>query len=163
MRVLTRIAYGLRPLARDPSLYNIIRAVRDRKLTYLDRWALLDLCDAVQQLERKRLAGALVEAGVALGGSAIVLARSKTLARPLHLYDVFGMIPPPSEHDGSDAHIRYAEIADGRAVGIRGDRYYGYEDELLKKVRKNFARFGIDPEKSTCALLAGAIRGNASH
>jgi len=155
MNILARAVCSLRPLVNDPALHSIIRAVRNQKLTYLSRLALLDLCDAVQQLERRHLRGAIIEAGVALGGSAIVLAKTKAPTRPLHLYDVFGMIPPPSASDGPDAHARYAEIANGHALGIKGSRYYGYEDGLLEKVRRHFVQFGIDPAQAQTYLWPG--------
>lgn len=155
MNLLTRTAQSLRPILNDPMLLRTIRAVRARKLTYLDNLALLDLADAAQRLERAGRPGAIIEAGVALGGSAIVLARSKAPDRPLHLYDVFAMIPPPTEDDGPDAHARYADIAGGRSTGIKGDRYYGYEDALLAKVQHNFAQFGIDLEAARVALWPG--------
>jgi asparagine synthase (glutamine-hydrolysing) len=155
MNLLTRVVRSLRLRATNPSIYGVIRAVRAQKLTYLSRQALIDLYDAVQRLEQQNLHGLIVETGVALGGSAIVLARSKTPARPLYLYDVFATIPPPSEDDGPDAHARYAEIAGGRSPGIRGNRYYGYEDGLLEKVQRNFARFGIDPAQAHMRIWPG--------
>ena len=39
----------------------------------------------------------------------------------MKVYDVFGMIPPPSEHDGADIHRRYETIAAGGARPRRGD------------------------------------------
>jgi asparagine synthase (glutamine-hydrolysing) len=155
MNILARTVRSLRPLVSDPALYSMIRAVRRQKLTYLSRLALLDLCDAAQQLDRKNLHGLIIEAGVALGGSAIILAKTKAPARPLHLYDVFGMIPPPSTGDGPDAHARYIEIASGRAIGIKGSRYYGYETGLLEKVQRNFVQFGIDLEQTHTHVWPG--------
>ena len=37
----------------------------------------------------------------------------------MKVYDVFGMIPPPSEQDGADVHERYAKIAARRGKGRR--------------------------------------------
>lgn len=142
-------------LLNNTDLFGTIRAVRARKLTYLNTSALLDLADATRQLEAGRRPGAIIEAGVALGGSAIVLAKAKAPTRPLYLYDVFAMIPPPSENDGPDAHTRYAEIVNGRSSGIKGDRYYGYEDELLMKVVRSFAQFGIDPGRARIDIRPG--------
>lgn len=153
--ILTRALTSARLRFSDPSLYAVMRSVRRQKLTYLSSQALIDLRDAVRRLERQRAPGILVEAGVALGGSAIILAASKAAARPLRLYDVFGMIPPPSEGDGPDAHARYAEIASGQSAGIHGDRYYGYEDGLLTKVQANLERFGIDLAQDHVRLCPG--------
>ena len=139
----------------DPAAYRTIRAVRAQHLTYLSRQALIDLHEAVHQLERLGRSGLIIEAGVALGGSTIVLAQAKTPACPLYAYDVFAMIPPPSADDGPDAHARYAEIAGGHAAGIQGNKYYGYEDALLGKVLQNFAQFGIDPEEAHVRFWPG--------
>ena len=139
----------------NPSAYRTIRAVRAHHLTYLSRQALIDLYEVVRQLDRQGRNGLIIEAGVALGGSTIVLAKTKLSARPLYAYDVFAMIPPPSADDGPDAHARYAEIAGGSAPGILGDRYYGYEDALLAKVLHNFAQFGIDPDRAQVRFWPG--------
>ena len=129
------------------SMYRVIQSVRQNRLTYLSRHALVDLYEAAHQVEVRRLPGEIIEAGVALGGSTIVLALAKSIDRSFFVYDAFGIIPPPSSDDGPDAHARYAQIAGGQAHGIRGDRYYGYEDALLEKVLSNFANFGVDPER----------------
>ena len=65
-------------------------------------------------LERARRPGLIIEAARA-GGSAIVMAAAKSGARPMKVYDVFGMIPPPGERDGEDVHERYEKIAGGDA------------------------------------------------
>jgi asparagine synthase (glutamine-hydrolysing) len=136
----------------------IVRAVRRDRLTYLDEDALTDLYEAVQRLEAAGAEGALVEAGCALGGSAIVLAAAKAPARPLYVYDVFGIIPAPSAHDEADVHARYADIAAGRSRGIGGDRYYGYEEGLLEKVRAHFVRHGLPPEAHAVHLVRGLFQ-----
>jgi asparagine synthase (glutamine-hydrolysing) len=133
----------------------IIQRVQADCLTYLDESALHDLHDCVTALERESRQGALIEAGCALGGSAIVIAAAKSKERPLFVYDVFGMIPPPSQYDGPDVHARYATIQSGRSEGIGGNKYYGYEDDLLGKVKENFRRNGIDPEAHNVHLLKG--------
>ena len=51
----------------------------------------------------------------------------------MKVYDVFGMIPPPGEHDGADVHERYAKIAAGDARGVGGETYYGYRDDLYER------------------------------
>jgi asparagine synthase (glutamine-hydrolysing) len=133
----------------------IIQRVRADGLTYLDESALHDLHDCVTTLERERRQGALIEAGCALGGSAIVLAAAKAKERPLFVYDVFGMIPPPSEHDGPDVHARYQTIRSGASEGIGGNKYYGYEEDLLGKVKENVRRHGIDLNAHHVQLVQG--------
>jgi hypothetical protein len=78
----------------------VIGEVRRQKLTYLSVGALNDLFEAAVQADRSRRPGVFIEAGCALGGSAIVLAKAKQPQRPLFVHDVFGMIPPPNEEDG---------------------------------------------------------------
>lgn len=123
------------------SSFSVARRVREERLTYLSEGRL-------RTLERFALAaraipGDFVEAGVALGGSAIVLASQMPAERRFHGFDIFGMIPPTSDEDGKVANERYAVIASGDSQGIGGDIYYGYEDDLYEKVRAAFERFGI--------------------
>jgi asparagine synthase (glutamine-hydrolysing) len=129
----------------------LIRAVRSDGLTYLDEAALADLADVVQ----KAPPGLLIEAGCALGGSAIIMASAKGPDRRLDVYDVFGMIPAPSSQDGADVHARYDTIRTGRAKGLHGRRYYGYEEDLLGVVRDNFGRYGFPVERSGVRLIQG--------
>ena len=134
---------------------SVIRSVRSEKLTYLDTAALTDLFDQVRLADQQRRIGILIEAGCALGGSAIVIASAKSRARRLYLYDVFGMIPPPSERDGEDAHERYRLIQSGQSVGIKGNKYYGYEDNLADRVLDNLRRYGVPAESHNVHLIKG--------
>lgn len=136
----------------------IVRRVRDEALTYLSQGALTDLHDAVTAIERRGVRGSIIEAGCALGGSAIVLATAKAPERPCFVYDVFGMIPEPSSRDGEDVHRRYAEIKSGRSAGIGGGKYYGYEDDLLGKVTENFHRNGVPIDRHNVRLVRGLFQ-----
>lgn len=133
----------------------IIRNVRSAGLTYLDATALNDLYQAVLELERSHIRGTLIEAGCALGGSAIVMASAKSSSRPFYVYDVFGMIPPPTNEDGTDVHERYATISSGSATGIKGGKYYGYEENLYEKVIQNFQTFGYPVSDHEIHLVKG--------
>jgi hypothetical protein len=97
----------------------------------------------------------IVEAGCALGGSAILIARSKSKHRELNIYDTFEQIPPPSEMDEADAFERYQTIKNGRAKGIRNGQYYGYEEDLLNKVKNNFEKFNLPLEEHNIFLHQG--------
>jgi hypothetical protein len=132
-----------------------IRAVRREHLTYLKPRALRDLAAVVANLERDRVAGTLVEAGTARGGSAIVMAAAKARERPLKVYDVFGLIPPPGDEDGEDVHQRYAKITSGEARGPGGDTYYGYRDDLYREVVDAFARHGLPVAQHNVELVRG--------
>ena len=113
-------------------------------------------------IERDHVPGVIVETGCALGGSSIVIAASKAHERRLDVYDVFGQIPPPTGKDGADVHARYNVIASGRSTGIGGDRYYGYEHDLLAKVRANFETLGLSPEEHNVHFTQG-LYGDTLH
>jgi hypothetical protein len=132
-----------------------IAAVREEHLTYLRPARLRELARAVINIERAGLDGVLIEAGTARGGSAIVIAAAKARERPLKVYDVFGMIPAPSESDGEDVHERYATIAAGEAKGPGGETYYGYRDDLYHEVEDAFARHGVSVGDHNIELVRG--------
>jgi asparagine synthase (glutamine-hydrolysing) len=145
----------LRRRLRDPAGGAFVRRVVAARLTYLDTDALLDLRDRVREAESEDRPGSIIEAGCALGGSAIVLASTKSTHRPLLLYDVFGTIPPPSERDGQDVHGRYEVILEGKSDGIHGGRYYGYEPDLIGRVRRSMDEFGVRPDSSNVTFVRG--------
>jgi asparagine synthase (glutamine-hydrolysing) len=120
------------------------RQVRRQKLTYLSPKKLRSLLDVLETIERDRVEGGFLEAGVALGGSAILMAdAARRSGRSFDGYDVFGQIPPPSSRDPEEVHQRYAVISEGRSKGIGDEVYYGYRSELYEEVVQNFDRFGI--------------------
>jgi len=136
----------------------IIGEVRKQRLTYLPVGALNDLYEAAVAADRETRPGVLIEAGCALGGSALVLARAKDAKRPLFIHDVFGMIPPPTEADGPDVHARYEKIKSGQASGLGGNTYYGYEDDLMNKVRATFDDFGLSADDNAVTLVQGLFQ-----
>lgn len=126
---------GTRRLRRDT------RAVLRDRLTYLSPQKLHRLEDALAAIERDGIAGDILEFGVALGGSAIILAGHAQNGRNFHGFDVFAMIPPPtSDKDDDKSRERYEVIHSGRSTGIGGDEYYGYRDGLFEDVKASFAR-----------------------
>jgi hypothetical protein len=129
--------------------------VKRQRLTYLSVGALNDLFEAAVAADRDGRPGGFVEAGCALGGSAIVIARAKDPSRPLLVHDVFGMIPAPTSADGKDVQERYETISSGEAVGLGGDTYYGYEPDLKAKVREHFERFRLPLEENSISLVQG--------
>ena len=142
------------PAPLDP----VVTEVRRRKLTYLPVGALNDLYEAARAADAQQRPGILLEAGCALGGSAVVLATAKVQDRPLHVHDVFGMIPPPTDEDGEDIHRRYETIASGKAVGIGGDPYYGYEEDLVTKVDRTFTELGVPTADNAVRLVQGLFQ-----
>jgi hypothetical protein len=133
----------------------VVNSVIADLLTYLDADALTDLYDTALAAEAAARPGMIVEAGCALGGSAIVLAAAKSPERPMRVFDVFGMIPPPSDEDDEDVHERYEVIRSGQSEGLGGDRYYGYEENLLAKVADNFEAHGIPLQANRVELVQG--------
>lgn len=133
----------------------VITQVRAEHLTYLNKWNLRDLAALVRDLDRREVPGLIIEAGAARGGSAITMAAAKSPARPMKIYDVFGMIPPPTEHDGEDVHRRYAKIASGDAKGLGGELYYGYRPDLLVEVTESFERLGVPADERNVELIPG--------
>ena len=137
------------------STAEVIARVRQDHLTYLKPVALEELAAAVEETEAVGRPGLLIEAGAALGGSAIVMASAKVRDRLLRVYDAFAMIPPPSEHDGAKVHERYEKIVSGRARGVGGERYYGYREDLLGEVTASFERYGLPPNEFNVELIKG--------
>jgi len=133
----------------------VIVRVREERLTYLRPPYLRALAADVLDVERAGLEGLVLEAGTALGGSAIVMAAAKAPERPMKVYDVFGMIPPPTDQDGEDVHERYAKITAGDARGPGGEQYYGYRDDLYAEVEQSFARLGVPTGERNVALVKG--------
>jgi len=138
--------------------HQLIRDIRAARLTYLTEAKLESIALSCQTLERDGVPGCFVEAGCALGGSSILIGRTKAVDRPFRVYDVFDMIPPPTDDDPEDVQERYAKIVAGGSTGIGGDTYYGYESDLYDKVLGNLARFGVTPEKDQVSLVKGLVQ-----
>jgi predicted O-methyltransferase YrrM len=138
-----------------PEVEETIERARREHLTYLRKNDLRELATIVADADANRLPGLIVEAGTARGGSAIVMAAAKAPERPMKVYDVFGMIPAPSEHDGPDVHRRYETIAGGEAKGVGGETYYGYRDDLLSEVQESFGRLGVPVDERNVELVQG--------
>jgi len=141
-----------------PDGANIIRKVKNSRLTYLENSALVELYQTICDIEDHKMDGIFIEAGVALGGSAIVITAAKSRARQFKLYDTFEQIPPPSNKDGNDVHLRWIEISSGKAQGIQGDLYYGYDNNLLEHVNENFSKFGFNPEDNNIHFIQGLFQ-----
>ena len=144
---------GLRPADRE-----LISRIVSRNLTYLPERKLASLADTCRSIEENHLPGIFLEAGCALGGSTVLIASLKRDERPLFAYDVFGMIPPPTREDTPDVHERYRTVVEGKANGIGGDRYYGYQENLYEIVQSNLKSFGIDCEKQRVSLIRGLVQ-----
>lgn len=124
-------------------------------LSMLGLRSLLELQEAVTRIDALGVPGVLIEAGVARGGSAIVLAAARRTPRPVYLYDTFEGIPAPGPADGAAAQRRYEVIRSGRAEGRRGQLYYGYDKDLRESVAHALRRFDLSPEESQIHLVKG--------
>ena len=151
-----RDSLRLRRLAKqNAGVADVIEEVKRNHLTYLEISALCDLAELAIANEANNIEGMIVEAGCALGGSALVMAIAKSATRPFYIFDVFGLIPPPSEKDGADIHERYSLIASGEAAGIDGEKYYGYQDDLYQRVTETFTKFGLELKDHNIHLVKG--------
>jgi asparagine synthase (glutamine-hydrolysing) len=150
-RVLAKVAHA----RREARLTPVSRRVRAEGLTYLSPARLQTIEFCVRDVNRRGVPGDFIEAGVALGGSAVVLATLMGEGRSFHGFDVFGMIPPPGPNDPKEAHDRYAVIASGDSAGIGGDPYYGYVPELYDRVVATFARYGRPVDEHAVSLHRG--------
>jgi O-methyltransferase len=164
MQLVNRVVHGVRwrvavlgERARRTAYPRAVRRawseLRAEHLSYTTDRQLHQLLEVVY---RTAPSGALIlETGCARGGSSILMCAAKSPERPMRVYDLFEMLPPPSEHDGDDMKARYAEITAGKAVGLDGGRYYLYEDDLLATVKNNFARYGYPVESNNIQLIKG--------
>jgi asparagine synthase (glutamine-hydrolysing) len=157
-KIGTRLADGYR----RRFLSVTAQRVRDQRLTYLTPAKLRTLERCLHQIEAEDVDGDCAEFGVALGGSAILIAALMGPGRAFVGFDLFGTIPPPSERDAPESHARYAVIASGQSQGIGGDRYYGYEDDLYEKVQNHFARFGMPVNGRSIRLVKGLFEETVS-
>lgn len=139
----------------NPKGAEVIRRVKNEKLTYLNTSALIDLYLATQAIQSRNINGAFIEAGCALGGSALVIASGKKKDREFFIFDTFKLIPPPSERDGEDGQRRWNEISLGKSKGLDGEEYYGYIGNLLDRVKKSFVRFGFSPIENNISFVPG--------
>jgi hypothetical protein len=133
-----------------------IRFLRANALTYCGRPGKLEVVhEAVKRVEAAAVPGIFVEAGVAMGGSAIVIAKSKAPERELRLYDVFEMLPPPSENDDARSHEVYREFAAGKATAPVDRNYIAHSSDLLAYARENMRSTGVDPDAANVRFIKG--------
>jgi O-methyltransferase len=155
MSVKTQVTHRARRELQRRRVSATARRVVAERLTYL-KWKKIEtLEDCMERIERANVPGDVIETGIALGGSAILLADLMGPGRSFHGYDVFGMIPPPSEKDDQKSHERYEVIASGASTGLEGDKYYGYEDNLYDQVAASFASFGLPVDGERVVLHRG--------
>ncbi|SRR6266496_2806849 len=141
-------------------LSHTARSVRREHLTYLSVPKLLHLEKTLRQIEERQIPGDFLEFGIALGGSAVLIAKSANkLGRSFTGFDVFGMIPPPlSEKDDVKSKERYKAIVNGQSQGLGNDVYYGYRQDLYAEVVQTFSRYGLKVGKDGLGLEKGLFQ-----
>ena len=147
-----RLTLSLPPIARE--------VMRDG-LTYLPLERMASLNFELERVVAQDVPGDIAEFGMALGGSAIVLARRRGRRR-FFGFDVFGRIPPPTDDDGADAHNRFKVIAEGKSTGIRDGEYYGYMDDLYGRVVSSFGKYGLSVDNQSIILRKGLFQDTFS-
>lgn len=135
----------------------LARSVKRQRLTYLSYAKLRRLENALAETLALRADGTFLEFGVALGGSAVLIAEAASRAHQAFIgFDVFGLIPPPtSDKDDEASKARYRTIASGEAAGIDGDLYYGYRTSLYDDVVTAFERNGLAVDGRRISLVKG--------
>jgi O-methyltransferase len=155
-----RVASRFRRRSVGITLSTAAHAVRREHLTYLSPQKLKRLEATLSAVLDRGTPGDVLEFGIALGGSAIVLAgHAARHARSFHGFDVFGMIPAPtSDKDDAKSKERYKVIASRQSKGIGGETYYGYRQNLFEEVCTSFARHGIPVDGKTVVLHKGPFQ-----
>ena len=138
-----------------PEHAQIINEIIDRKLTFLKRPALIEMCELISDLSRCDVPGVFIECGAGLGGSSIAIAAVRPEKRIFIIFDMFGLIPEPTQQDGEDAHNRYSKILSEENKAKFPD-YYGYQSDLLKQVKESYASVGVPIEN--IEFVQGDIR-----
>jgi hypothetical protein len=133
-----------------------IQYLRGNALTYCGRPGKLETVhEAARSVEAAKVPGIFVEAGVAMGGSAIVIAKTKAPGRELRLFDVFEMLPPPSENDDPKSHEVYRNFVSGNVATPVDRNYVSHASDLLAFTRDNMRRMGVDPETENIRFVKG--------
>lgn len=117
----------------------LARRIRRDNLTYLPYERLRSLREAAREVQSVQ--GVVVETGVALGGSGILLA-SELADREFHGYDVFGEFPSPGPDDPPEAHEVHQVILSGEAMGPGREAFTGNMSDWYGQVKDSFARYG---------------------
>lgn len=140
-----------------PSISRRARKIKSEGLTYLSVTKIARVERELKRIRKSRVSGQYLEFGVALGGSAILIAHAAVKAEQRFVgFDVFGMIPPPkSPKDDQRSRERYAVIQSGQSCGIAGARYYGYIPDLLNRVVENFERHNVNVDDDRVTLVQG--------
>jgi len=154
MGVLYKIKRKLK-LDFESKVDKLIKRIKTLKLTYLSNDALRLLAFSIYDIDKNGIPGDIIETGCALGGSSILIGKLKNKKRNFKIFDSFELMPEPTENDEDDIHERFEVIKSGKSKGIDGDPYYGYEKDLLNKVKDNFKLFDINTIQNNIHFIKG--------
>lgn len=136
-----------------------ITHLRTKGLTFCGRSGKLEtLYKLTATLERESVPGLFLEAGVAMGGSASVIAKVKAPDRELRLYDLFALLPPPSARDGAGARQAYERFLAGKITSLTDAAYLAHAKDLLDFARQTMRETGIDLETSNIHFVKGLFQ-----
>jgi predicted O-methyltransferase YrrM len=133
-----------------------IEYLREHALTFSRRPGKLEvLHEMAARVETSGTPGIFVEAGVAMGGSAIIIAQTKTPERELRLYDTFEMMPPPGGGDDERSHADHTALINGELRTESERVYVAHSTDLLGFAKQNLHKFGIDPDGQNINFYKG--------
>ena len=135
-----------------------VRRVKAERLSYLSYRKYVQICQTIKALKANATPGDYLEAGCALGGSSIVIGTLKPAGPAFQVYDVFGMISPPTADDPPDVIERYKVIVAGQSKGLQGDTYYGYIADLYEVVQGNLTRHLTPAQRAGIHLNKGLLQ-----
>lgn len=151
------LGYKEKKLLKKLDRKSLVARVRAENLTYLSDGKLLALLVSLNQVNDEGIDGCFLEAGVALGGSLVLISGNRE-GRYVYAYDTFEMIPAPTKEDPIEVHERYEVISSGRSRGINGETYYGYRHDLISLVSERLNILcGAEAQKSTM-LIKGLVQ-----
>jgi hypothetical protein len=140
-------------------VHQTIEYLRAKGLTYCARTGKLEILQSLAAYpERESVPGIFLEAGVAMGGSASVIAKVKGPGRELRLYDVFELLPPPSARDGAGARQAYDRFLGGVATNVADIAYLAHAKDLLAFAQQTLRDTGIAIETSNIAFVKGPFQ-----
>lgn len=133
--------------------------IRSRHLTFCAGSQKLEhLLQAVLFCRNTLPHGLYMEAGVAMGGSAMLIALAKPPSARLRLYDVYDLLPPPTADDGQKAQDVYDQFKRGGMQDPTSSNYLQHAPDMLAFVKQNFAECGIDAEANHVEFIKGLFQ-----
>ncbi len=127
----------------------IIKNIKNDNISLLKIDSLINIKNAV--LKTNHLPGVIIEFGCAKGGSSLVMTKYKNKQTKLYLFDIFDMIPPPSEIDGNKATERYSIIKNKKEK----KDYYGYIPKLQDKIIETYDKYNLNCGENAVYFVKG--------